>query len=155
MSVSGGSPSARLLGCSWALIAGTAGCSSATILEVVDRSRDGNSEVWVCEGGDAERCRGERDGDVDPEGFQTRVRVWEPPKAPEGCANGAANIQIVLDGDRIDRVRYECAQPPTVTGLPTSSGLPPSGLPPSGLPPSGLPPSAPSSAPTGNPPPSP
>lgn len=102
-----------------------AGCGArTTVIEIVDHTRDANSDVWVCEGWDAQTCRGEAEGDIDPEGWQRRVKVATPPSSPEGCAHGAAAIHVVLEGDSVTRVRYECAAPSTTTPLPPPSGLP-------------------------------
>ncbi len=110
-------------------------CSGTKIITIKQTNLDGNSEYWVCEGHTAKKCGGERDGQLDPAGYQARVEVHSPPKE---CVNGAANIEVVLDGTEVSRVRYECAQPPLVpSGLPASAGLPAG---------TGLPASAPSSA---------
>jgi hypothetical protein len=107
-------------------------CSGTKIITNKHTNLDGNSEYWVCEGHSAKKCAGERDGQIDPAGYQARVEVHAPPKE---CVNGAANMEVVLDGSEVSRVRYECAQPP----LPASGGSGGSG----GLPPSaGLPASA-------------
>jgi hypothetical protein len=108
------------------------GCSGTKILTVKQMNLDGNSEYFVCEGGTAAGCRGEREGDIDPAGFQQRAQVVSPPRE---CQFGVANMDIVLDGATVQRVRYECAQRPLPTGLPpsteasepaSSTGLPPS-----------------------------
>src|SRR5688572_25587725 len=125
-------------------------CGTTKIITIKHTNLDGNSEYWVCEGHSAKKCAGERDGQLDPAGYQGRVEVHAPPKE---CVNGAANIEVVLDGNDVTRVRYECAQPPLPAsggagsgGLPTSVGLPASagsaGAPPPG-PGTGLPGGAP------------
>jgi hypothetical protein len=103
-------------------------CGGTKIITIKHTNLDGNSEYWVCEGHSAKKCAGERDGQIDPAGYQARVEVHAPPKE---CVNGAANMEVVLDGSDVTRVRYECAQPPLPAGgggagggLPPSAGLP-------------------------------
>lgn len=148
----------------WIVLASTclgamslAGCGGTKILTVMQQNADGNSEIWVCPGGKAEGCRGEREGDIDPAGYQHRLYVVSPPKE---CVNGTATLDIVIKGNDVERVRYECAQPPEPTGLPPSvsspaaggpagagTGLPPSTDSPSGANGTGLPPSTEAGAP--------
>ncbi|HXK19396.1 MAG TPA: hypothetical protein VNG33_16410 [Polyangiaceae bacterium] len=121
-----------------------AACSGTKVITVKQINLDGNSEYWVCDAA-ANTCAGEHAGDIDPAGYQARAEVHAPPKQ---CKSGVANIDIVLDGSDVKRVRYECAQPPVPSGTGPGVGLPPStpsagaGLPPStpgagaGLPPS-------------------
>jgi hypothetical protein len=125
-------------------------CGTTKIITIKHANLDGNSEYWVCEGHSAKNCAGERDGQLDPAGYQGRVEVHAP---PEQCVNGAANIEVVLDGSEVTRVRYECAQPPlpasggaTNVGLPGGAGLPASAgsaAAPSPVPGTGLPGGAP------------
>ncbi len=106
---------------SWLLGTLLIACSGQVIS--VKTNRDGNSEYWVCQGGEAKACEGEREGDADPEGFQHRSQVL----MPEQCQHGVASMEVVLDGHEIERVRYQCALPDAPTGLPSAgSGLPPS-----------------------------
>jgi hypothetical protein len=108
-------------------------CSGTKVITVKQINLDGNSEYWVCDAA-ANTCSGEHAGDIDPAGYQARAEVHAPPKQ---CKSGVANIDIVLDGSDVKRVRYECAQPPVPTATGPGAGLPPStpgpgaGLPPS------------------------
>jgi hypothetical protein len=59
-----------------------------------------------------------------------RAEVHSP---PPGCAHGVANLDIVLEGSDVKRVRYECAQKPlegepgpAAGGGGAGTGLPPS-----------------------------
>lgn len=129
-----------------ALAALGAACSGTKIITVKQTNLDGNSEYFVCETGEVKTCHGERAGDIDPPGYQSRAEVHAP---PPGCAHGVANLDIVLEGSDVKRVRYECAQKPLegdpgAGGAPTTPGLP-SSVPPPGLPSSvpTLPPSTP------------
>jgi hypothetical protein len=129
----------------------TAGCSTQVIL-IRNTTLDGNNDYWVCEGGTASTCRGEKPEDIDPKGFQYRSQVVAPPKE---CTFGAANFEVVLEGTTVKRVRYECANEPLnaqPSGLPSST-LPPSTLPPSSVLPAGagLPPSVPAALTTARP----
>ena len=105
---------------SLALLLALAGCDSASIVRVINQGTDGNGEFWVCEGGAAQPCRGEQQGDIDPRGIQKRLQVVAPPSQ---CSHGvAASMDIVIDKGDIVRVRYECGLPASPTGLPPSSG---------------------------------
>ena len=125
----------------WGLVASVlfviGGCSANTkIITIKQTNLDGNSEYFVCEGGEGKTCHGEKAGEMDPEGYQARVEVHSP---PTGCANGASDIEIVLEGSDVKRVRYQCAHKPLTAPLPSgSTGSPP---------PSGLPPAAPEPVP--------
>lgn len=108
------------------------GCSANTkIITLKQTNLDGNSEYFVCEGGEGKTCHGERAGEMDPSGYQARVEVHSP---PTGCANGASDIEIVLEGSDVKRVRYQCSQklltPPCPSGSAGGPGTAPSGLPP-------------------------
>ena len=94
-------------------------CGGTKIITIKQTNLDGNSEYWVCEGGTAKTCGGERDQQIDPPGYQDRVEIHSP---PEGCLHGVATLDVVLEGSEVKRVRYECAQPPLAT--PAPSGLP-------------------------------
>jgi hypothetical protein len=108
------------LGCAaLAFLAATACGGTTQILTIKHTNLDGNSEYWVCEGATAKTCAGEREQQLDPPGYQGRVEIHSPPKA---CVHGAANIEVVLEGSEVKRVRYECAQAPLVP--PAPSGLP-------------------------------
>ncbi len=102
------------------------GCNNALIIRVINQGTEGNNEIWVCDGGSAEPCRGEKKGDIDPEGFQKRLQLVAPPVE---CTHGRTHaMDVVIEAGKISRVRYEC-------GLPdVPSVLPPGGLPPSRLP---------------------
>lgn len=119
----------RWLGCAVLAFVTSTACGGTQILTIKQTNLDGNSEYWVCEGGTAKVCAGEREQQLDPAGYQARSEVHSPPKE---CVNGAANIEVVLDGSEVKRVRYECAQaplaPPAPTGLP--AGAPTSPAPP-------------------------
>lgn len=102
------------------------GCDNALIIRVINQGTEGNNNIWVCDGGSAEQCRGENKGDIDPEGFQKRLQVVAPPKE---CEHGRTyTMDVVIEAGKISRVRYECGLPDVPTGLPPS-GLPPSRLP--------------------------
>jgi hypothetical protein len=95
------------------------GCNNATIIRVMNQGTDGNSEIWVCEGGSAQQCRGEQQGDIDPEGFQKRLQVVAPPTP---CLHQrTAVMDVVIKAGKIARVRYECGLPDTPPGLPPST----------------------------------
>jgi hypothetical protein len=119
------------------------GCSGTKVITVKQINLDGNSEYWVCDAS-ANTCAGEHAGDIDPSGYQARAEVHAPPRQ---CVNGVANIDIVLDGSDVKRVRYECAQrtlPAASGGSAGAGGAGPiTGLPPSVGPGTGLPPSVP------------
>jgi hypothetical protein len=116
-------------------------CGGTKVITLKQINLDGNSEYWVCDAS-ANTCQGEHAGDIDPAGYQARAEVHAPPKQ---CVNGVANIDIVLDGSDVKRVRYECAQ----RALPAPSGGAGGAGPGTGLPPAvpgpgtGLPPSVP------------
>jgi len=114
-------------------------CVGTKIITIKHTNLDGNSEYFVCEGGEGKTCGGEREGQMDPDGYQDRVEIHSPPK---GCINGAATIEVVLAGSEVKRVRYECAQPPLSGGLPAGVAGGAGELEPPG-PGTGLPPSAP------------
>lgn len=95
------------------------GCNNATIIRVINQGTDGNSEIWVCDGGSAQQCRGEQQNDIDPKGFQKRLQVVAPP-AP--CPHKrTAVMDVVIQAGKISRVRYECGLPDTPPGLPPST----------------------------------
>lgn len=95
------------------------GCNNATIIRVINQGTDGNSEIWVCEGGSAQQCRGEQQDDLDPKGFQKRLQVVAPPTQ---CSHQrTAVMDVVIKAGKISRVRYECGLPDTPTGLPPST----------------------------------
>jgi hypothetical protein len=97
------------------------GCDDTMIIRIINQEAEGNNEVWVCDGGSAESCRGERKDDIDPEGFQKRIQVVAP---PEQCTQGRTRVMdIVIQAGKVLRVRYECG------ASDTGSGLPPSPLP--------------------------
>ena len=101
------------------LVMALVGCNSSTIIRVINQGTDGNNEIWVCDGGSAQECRGEQQDDIDPEGFQNRLQVVAPPSQ---CTDGrAAIMDVVLEAGKISRVRYECGLPDTPTGLPSST----------------------------------
>jgi len=54
------------------------GCNTSMIIRVVNQGTDGNSEFWVCDGSTAQQCHGERQGDIDPAGYQKRLQVVAP-----------------------------------------------------------------------------
>ena len=94
------------------------GCENAMIVRVINQGTDGNSELWVCDGGSAKQCRGEVKGDIDPKGFQKRLQLVAP---PEQCTHGRTYaMDIVIEASKISRVRYECGLPGAPTGLPPS-----------------------------------
>lgn len=111
------------------------GCSRAKIVTVTFPKMDGNSEYWVCDR-DATNCHGKGEGDVDFQLYKPGLDTLAPPVE---CDHGAARIEIVVKGNQVKQIGYECAQPSVPTGLPgTPSSLEdaPTGLPdaPTGLP---------------------
>lgn len=52
------------------------GCNNALIIRVINQGTEGNNEIWVCDGGSAEPCRGEKKG---------RHRPRRLPKALAAC----------------------------------------------------------------------
>jgi hypothetical protein len=100
------------------LVMTLAGCTPSIIIRVVNQGTDGNSEFWVCKGSTAQQCRGERQGDIDPAGYQKRLQVVAPPGQ---CTNQTvATMDIVIEKGSISQVRYQCGLPATPGGLPTS-----------------------------------
>lgn len=85
-----------------------AGCGGSNTIRVTNQDRAGDSNVWVCEGGQAQDCHNLRVGDFEAEGGQDRLHVVTP---PEHCQHGAANFDIVIESGDVKRVRYECAYP--------------------------------------------
>jgi len=136
----------------YALIsANLVGCAGKKILTITFPKKDGNSEYWVCDR-TATNCHGKGDGDVDPMDYKPKMDSLSPPIE---CANGAAKMELVLKGNEVVQIGYECALPSAPTGLPGAQANSPSspadgsndsvptGLPgaPTGLPdaPTGLP----------------
>lgn len=119
-----------------------AGCARGKIVTVTFPKMDGNSEYWVCDR-DATNCHGQGEGDVDPMLYKPGLDTLSPPIQ---CDHGAARIEIVVKGNHVTQIGYECAQPPAPTETPDGPAgrhLEPTGLPgePTGLPeePIGLP----------------
>lgn len=117
------------------------GCSRAKIVTVTFPKMDGNSEYWVCDR-DARNCHGQGEGDVDPSLYRPGLDTLSPPVE---CDHGAARIEIVVKGNQVVQIGYECAKPPAPTGLPQAATNEPEGVP-TGLvdAPTGLPDEAPS-----------
>jgi hypothetical protein len=105
-------------GSGWVFLMGTAlgllGCGGTKVLTVTFPKSDGNSEYWVCDR-DATHCRGRVAGDVDDLDYKPGMDSLSPPIE---CPHGAARMDVVIKGNRVLRIGYECAQPPVPTSLP-------------------------------------
>lgn len=131
-------------GSGWVFLLGAAlgllGCGGTKVLTVTFPKSDGNSEYWVCDR-DATHCRGRLEGDVDDLDYKPGMDSLSPPIE---CPHGAARMDVVIKGNRVLRIGYECAQPSAPTSLPGEGGCTegegPTGLPtseadaPTGLP---------------------
>jgi hypothetical protein len=108
---------------SFCLVMALCGCDRSMIVRVVMQGTDGTNEFWVCDSAIAQQCDGEREGDIDPKGYQKRLQVVAPPAE---CTHGTvAAMDIVIDRGNVTRVRYECGLLDTPTDLPPGSALPP------------------------------
>lgn len=109
----------RVVGCVMGVLLSmgpSLGCTK--VITVAIPEADGNRDYWVCEGGEAESCRGELEGDTDPAGYQHRMLVVS---TPSQCPNGVATMDIVVRRGSVKRVRYQCAQRGVPTGLPEAA----------------------------------
>jgi hypothetical protein len=122
-SLSGVKRRALVWSASLCLLLALVGCERSMIVRVIRQGTDGTNEFWVCDGGAAQQCGGEQEGDIDPKGYQKRLQVLAPPAQ---CTHGTvATMDIVIEHGKVVRVRYECGLPATPTGLPPSSVLSP------------------------------
>lgn len=90
------------------------GCGGTKVLTITFPKSDGNSEYWVCDR-DATHCRGRTDHDVDDLDYKPGMDSLSPPIE---CPHGAARMDVVIKGNRVLRIGYECAQPQAPTTLP-------------------------------------
>jgi hypothetical protein len=102
------------IGGSALLVVSLSACAGKKIVTVTFPQKDGNSEYWVCDR-TASECRGKGEGDVDPMNYKPGLETLSPPVQ---CPHGAAKMEIVVKGNEVLQVGYECAQPSVPTGLP-------------------------------------
>lgn len=117
-------------------------CGGQKIVTITFPKMDGNSEYWVCDR-DATNCHGRGEGDVDPKFYKPGLDTLSPPIE---CDHGAAKIEIVIKGNQVSQIGYECSKPLVPTGLPSAPAEKEDG--PTGLPdaPAGPPDEAPAEA---------
>ncbi len=93
---------------------GLSACAREKIVTITFPQKDGSSEYWVCDR-DARSCHGRGEGDLEPTLYKPGLDTLSPPAE---CDHDAARIEILIKGNQVVQIGYECAQPAAPTKVP-------------------------------------
>jgi hypothetical protein len=100
-----------LLGALIATALGLNACGGKQLLTITFPDKRGTAEYYICDR-DARHCHPTKQGDVDDLDYAPGMDSLSPPAQ---CPHGAAKMELIISGDRVERINYECAAAPGVT----------------------------------------
>lgn len=81
-------------------------CGGKKLLTITFPDKQGTAEYYICDR-DARHCHPTKQGDIDDFNYAPKMDSISPPAE---CPFGAAKMELVVVGDRVERINYECAK---------------------------------------------